>query len=461
MPRGQRLPIAVLAAVSIVCTGALASAYLYALHHFYRQSLHVNATRTTLDAGRLMVLHLMNEPAVRAAAEDRDWNEFGRVIRTLQRLEEGLQYVSVSEGDLILYHQDLSGPAGRRDLDASEIRVKMGRELVASGKEITPVLTFVGEAPSAEGHVLSIRVGIRKDTVAREESGAYAALRAMFRVALLTITLSFAVCVVLVAWLIQREIGRERLRREQEHLTFAGALANGILHDFRNPMSALRLDLQMLQKEVEKGAACRSDRLTELSVRTRKTLERMDEILREFLYLSRPDSTSQELVDLNECVRDSVGMLGPGYAKAGVRLETNLSEKALHVRGHGSSLRRVLINLLVNAQQASHAGGTVFVRAYRQGRAAVVEVLDQGPGVSERDRKRIFDMFVSRRPGGLGLGLALAKQVVEGCGGRVGVAAGPQGGALFAVRLPLVEKPEDMLPFEPASRAEQEPHDVL
>ena len=77
------------------------------------------------------------------------------------------------------------------------------------------------------------------------------------------------------------------------------------------------------------------------------------------------------------------------------------------------------------------------VRAARDGQTCMVEISDQGRGIPQAERKRVFEMFVTQRPGGLGLGLSLAKSAIESCGGRVEIADAPGGGAKFALRFPL------------------------
>jgi signal transduction histidine kinase len=111
------------------------------------------------------------------------------------------------------------------------------------------------------------------------------------------------------------------------------------------------------------------------------------------------------------------------------------------VRGSRGQLARVLGNLVDNAQRHAQSGVRVAVR--EEGRWAVLEVADDGPGVPEGERERIFERFVrlddarSRDDGGAGLGLAIARDVVVRHGGTLTVGTAPEGGALFGVRLPV------------------------
>jgi signal transduction histidine kinase len=102
-------------------------------------------------------------------------------------------------------------------------------------------------------------------------------------------------------------------------------------------------------------------------------------------------------------------------------------------------LHQVLVNLLVNAVEAVAPGGRVGVRARVAGGQVAIEVHDDGPGVPEALRERVFDPFFTTRAEGTGLGLAVCARVVAAHGGDIQVGVGPWGGALFTVTLPAAE----------------------
>jgi signal transduction histidine kinase len=108
----------------------------------------------------------------------------------------------------------------------------------------------------------------------------------------------------------------------------------------------------------------------------------------------------------------------------------------MEVTGRSVALKRALINVLTNAKQASPSGGTVTVSTRREDGYAVVVIEDEGPGIPEPEKNRIFDMFVSGKPGGVGLGLYLAKAAVESNRGKITAENRVEGGARFVIRLP-------------------------
>ena len=238
----------------------------------------------------------------------------------------------------------------------------------------------------------------------------------------------------------RREHRRELQRREEEHLAFAGVLANSIVHDFRNPMSSMQLDVQMLNKEVAEGGRGRPERIGSLATRVSGTLARMDKVFEEFFYLSRPQSEEVEATQLGECLDACVSLLAPRFDRRHVTLSIERMQGEVKVLAFPSSLRRALTNVITNAEQFSEQGGEVTVRLSREGGEGVLDVMDRGPGVPLAQRRKIFEMFETARPGGTGLGLFLAKAAVDRCGGSIEVFERPEGGAWFQIRLPLVDE---------------------
>ncbi|MFH0879820.1 MAG: ATP-binding protein, partial [Lentisphaerota bacterium] len=300
-----------------------------------------------------------------------------------------------------------------------------------------PVVSFTVEVKGEDGKVRTLEIGLRKDTVEREEKVTDEAIRSMFILSLVTVVVSFSICVILVVWMMQREIKREALRRQEEHLAFSGVLANGIVHDFRNPMSSLRLDIQMLSREAGKKAACNLDRLAQLSDRLLNTLDRMEKVFQEFLFLSKPSSEKPERILLAGCLRECMDLVEPRLEHAGVTADLKIEDEKLAARIHVSAFKRAIINLLINAEQFSPRGGVVRIHLGRKKDDVLIDIMDSGPGIPRVARKRLFEMFYTTRPQGTGLGLFLAKAAIERSGGRIRVMEKTERGACFRIILPV------------------------
>lgn len=439
MERRYRYSLLALTAALILGVGVLAALNLSYLRTLQSRSLHESARQAVVELGSQIARHLAGQPvALFTGHEPQRWGDFDRLVRSLHRVEPSLQYVTVTEDDVIIYHRDTSGLSTNAPaLPVTEdVPVRVGRDLLALGGGTVPILTFSVRIPDESGPARRVQVAMRREAVTQREEQAARVLGIMFRLSVVTLALAFVLALLLTVWVVRHELERERRQRDEEHLAFAGLLADGIIHDVRNPMSALNLDLQMLEMETVRREGLRPARLRELAARARETMARMDLVMREFLYVSRPASREVEAVDVNACVKDSLDLLGPRFEREGLRLAVELATGPLFTRGQSVGLKRAVINILMNAKQASPKGGVVRVVTRAEGGAVLIVVEDQGPGIPPAVKRRIFEMFVTGRPDGIGLGLYLAKAAVEAGGGAITAETRPEGGARFTIRLP-------------------------
>jgi signal transduction histidine kinase len=444
-PRPFHISLILLTALLVIAIAVLAGGSLWVLRSVYHRSARSVAARSVLDLGRQVAAHLAAHPSVHDdRPESEDWRQFSELARALHSVEDGLQYVSVSADGVTVFHEQMNlisdaGPTP--DVQPPAIdpdTVSVGRSLLTAGDAALPVITFTAAFTGKDGDHRSVQIGMRKDAVERQERGPATAIATMFRLALATIIVAFCICTLVVIWMMYREVRGEEKRRKEEHLAFAGIMANGIAHDFRNPMSSLKLDVQMLKKETDKGTDCRRERVAELAGRVESTIERMDRIFREFSFLSRPSTAKHEPISLRPCIEDCADLLKTRFEAAGVTLDIDLPDDDIWISGSSADIKRALLNVLANAQQFSPRGGTVTLCCTTGRHAVRIEVLDEGPGIPEHGSERVFEMFTSARPGGTGLGLALAKTGVEHCNGRISAANRPEGGASFTMVIPTI-----------------------
>ncbi len=440
----DRFSLALLTAVLVVLIAVLAGGSLWILSRMQNQTVRDDAARRVMQQGRLMTAHIAQQIAILDAEEDPiDWAGLSKHVWSLHAIEDGLQFVSVTEDGMTVFVEQT------RELDTRSPRpealavyaaardVTMGRKLINIGEETVPVVSFSKTIRNVDGLAHNVEVAVRKDTVAREEQAPSVAISAMFKLSMITILVSFGMCLVLVVWMVRREHRRESQRREEEHLAFAGVLANSIVHDFRNPMSSMQLDVQMLNKEVSESGRKRPERVRDLSARVSGTLSRMDKVFEEFFYLSRPESEKTERTELGATLDACASLLAPRFDRRKVTLVTEGRESPVFVSAYPSSLRRAVTNVVTNAEQFSEDGGEVSVTLSSEHGFGVIDVMDRGPGIPQGRKKKIFEMFETARPGGTGLGLFLAKMALERSGGSIDVFDRPGGGAWFRMRLPL------------------------
>lgn len=239
---------------------------------------------------------------------------------------------------------------------------------------------------------------------------------------------------------------RDRMARA-ERLATLGKVAASVGHELRNPLSGIRMNAQLLAGDLgEAGEAGESLR------RIIRETDRMDLYLGEMLSLGRPPdaaaeaepaaATQREVLRLEEVAESVLGLVEGRCRHAGVDVRREWADDSPPARAEGVRVRQVILNLLLNALDASDAGGTVTL-ATRQAEAgrARFEVTDMGPGVHVPGCGDPFEPFVTSKPDGIGLGLYVCRRNVEALGGRIGYEAAEAGGTTFWFELPAAEEP--------------------
>jgi len=231
--------------------------------------------------------------------------------------------------------------------------------------------------------------------------------------------------------LLRRQAAQEKRLARQNELERLGEVGAVLAHEVRNPLAGIKGYGQLLAERLPEG---RERDYAQLIVRESLRLEQLaDDIL---LYTHRDDKPLPA-GNLSAVVGQITSLLAPQLELAGVRMVVSLAEH-VKVGCPDEQLHRLLLNLLTNAIQALPEGGDIALVATVDDDEVEISVADNGPGVDPEMRAVLFDPFRTSKARGAGLGLALCKKIVDGCGGRIAVGDAPEGGALFSVRLPAV-----------------------
>ncbi|HRU04972.1 MAG TPA: HAMP domain-containing sensor histidine kinase [Candidatus Brocadiia bacterium] len=229
---------------------------------------------------------------------------------------------------------------------------------------------------------------------------------------------------------------RDAARRQR--LTELAVMAGGLAHELRHPINAVRFALASLASRVEKTepSAAREDALR-ITREVREDLVRLEEIIDAFLRYAKPESAQPERVDLRSVVEATARFLRAEMTNRGLALRVEKPDVPVWTRAPEIHLRHALMNLIVNAAEASSEGGEIVVRVERARRKARVEVEDRGAGVPPDKVARIFEPFFTTKESGAGLGLAICRRLVTDAGGQVSYRPASPRGSVFAVELPL------------------------
>jgi PAS domain S-box-containing protein len=240
---------------------------------------------------------------------------------------------------------------------------------------------------------------------------------------------------------ISYQVELESQTRQTERLAELETLVAGLAHEIRNPLAGVRGATQLLTT-LEPG----DPRMRECASIVAAEIERIDGLVAELLQLSaRPPGESHHL-NIHEVIEHVLSIMEPSAPT--LRFERQFDPSLPPILAEGDRLKQVLMNLIRNAIDVSPDGASIrvstrFETSYRietaatRSRLLCVQIEDQGPGVPESDRERIFAPFYTTKSSGTGLGLAISRRIATEHGGSLKARCGAQGGAAFVLSLPM------------------------
>ena len=236
----------------------------------------------------------------------------------------------------------------------------------------------------------------------------------------------------------------ELTRRLEQHLAFTESFASDVAHEFRNPLAAIRTATEMALDEDDE---VQRRRFLEMIGRDVARMERLVSEAREVSRIdARLDDEERSTVAVDELLSTLIESFRLRFADRGPQFVLALADHRVEVSASADRLTQALENVLGNAVSFSPDGGTVTVTVRRRAGSAVITVADDGPGIPEEHRERVFDRFFSYRPedspddGHSGLGLSVVRAIVEGYGGTVRAEQRHGGGTKMVVELPLEDE---------------------
>lgn len=235
---------------------------------------------------------------------------------------------------------------------------------------------------------------------------------------------------LLSLWLVRRDSQRREALVRNEQLARLGELGAVLAHEVRTPLAGIKGFAQLLAERA--AGDQRSHQCTDAILR--ETV-RLEGLVNDLLLYARPDGASSGSVAIDAAVEEAWGLLANEAVRLGVVFERT-GDRGLMAACGADRLGQLLRNLFTNALQAMPQGGWLRVATALQDGEVGVTVADSGPGFAKELLPRVFDPFVTTKVSGGGLGLAVCRRIVEGCGGRIVAENGPDGGALITVRLP-------------------------
>jgi two-component system, NtrC family, sensor histidine kinase HydH len=219
--------------------------------------------------------------------------------------------------------------------------------------------------------------------------------------------------------------------KKTERLTAAGQLSASLAHEIRNPLASISGAAGILAR----GQASAQAKAECLEILTKES-QRLNKLLTNFLDFARPRLPRLQQAEPLELVRSVTALAQHTASRQGVSIQVQAEGTPLEIECDPEQIKQVLLNLILNAIQATEGEGAVIVRALFLQDRLCVDVYDQGPGIAPEDQERIFDPFFTTKENGTGLGLAIALNIATQHGGTVTCRSNVACGCIFRMELP-------------------------
>ncbi|NOY53067.1 MAG: PAS domain-containing protein [Deltaproteobacteria bacterium] len=244
--------------------------------------------------------------------------------------------------------------------------------------------------------------------------------------------------VLLVRDLTEIQVLKEHIRR-QDRLAALGELSAGIAHEIRNPLGIIKGAAGLLRKESFSQSA-KTEELTSVIL---EEVDRLNEVISDFLEFARPKPPLFKPQNINELIRNTLQMVALQIDEQKTRIKERLEPGLPPILADEHQMHQIFLNLLLNALQATDRGDTITIESRFLPEEGQIQVRfsDTGIGIPEHDRKKVFNPFFTTREGGTGLGLSVVSQIVENHHGKIFLTGEEGKGSCFTLRFPVQNIP--------------------
>jgi signal transduction histidine kinase len=222
-----------------------------------------------------------------------------------------------------------------------------------------------------------------------------------------------------------------------DQYTEIARLAGGLAHEIKNPLSTIRLNMELLAEDFRDSDDPRQRRALQKIDLVQRECQRLQDLLDDFLNFAKLRRLKLEPSDLNAQVGQVLDFFRPKAREGNIEVADYLAADLPMVLLDRENFHGALLNLVLNAQQAMPEGGQLVVRSYGTAQGVGLDLIDSGCGMDEETRRRAFDAFFSTKRSGSGLGLATTRKIIEGHGGSITLQSEPGRGTQFSIFLPI------------------------
>lgn len=227
------------------------------------------------------------------------------------------------------------------------------------------------------------------------------------------------------------------VRKLMDQYTEIARMAGALAHEIKNPLSTIRLNLQLMAEDLDEEVSPEQRRALKRVDTMQQECTRLQNLLDDFLNFAKARRLELKPAELKRQLDDVLDFFTPEAEAAGVEIVRYLDPDLPAVLLDRESFRAAVLNLLLNAKQAMPKGGQITVVTAADGDRVLVHLIDTGQGMDEKTAARMFETFYSTKPGGSGLGLPTTSKIIEAHGGTIAVETELDRGTHFTITLPV------------------------
>ncbi len=368
----------------------------------------------------------------KSSQELNDWIDLHKSNLTSQREHALMRQIDVAYDDYLAVAATLRARLAQRTLTGQRVTMEDYADLRKQSQKLFNLGQELAEAHFASRHDL---VAQANQTITKLRVLVLISLSGLF---VLGGLLAFTVYRDMISPLRTKLVETQHLAERREKLASLGLLAAGVAHEIRNPLTAIKAALFMQRKKFAAG----TEEFADAQVVEREIL-RLERIVNDFLLFARPAKPQLAALNASSTLVEVQTLLTPQLTRNGIQLVLEESPPA-SINADAAQLKQVLINLIQNAADAVGEGGVIKLRSRpdrkriqnQEQNVVVLEVADNGKGISPEVQKRLFDPFYTTKDTGTGLGLSIAAGIVQQHGGALQYQTQVDYGTTFGIILP-------------------------
>lgn len=352
----------------------------------------------------------------------------------------GIKYISLQDKDLKYVahsNQSLIGKAGEDSLlrDILKKNTIETRTLPYDGNN--RVFEVIKPFALGESNMGIFRVGLSMEPLEKIQKSSIQHI-IFYSIALLTIGVIGVVVIFINQSRHLRKIkGLEEEMARKEKLSVLGNMAAAVAHEIRNPLNAISMGLQRMEREFQPQGESDKKDYEQFMKLIRGEVKRLDSIVAGFLKLSKPSSMDMKEFDLGDLIKNILSLLKEEAESHNIRYIENIPPEPVKIIADSEQLRQAFINIIINSFQAMPDGGNLSLSIQPKKDLIEIAISDTGSGIPQSIQEKIFDPYFSTKENGTGLGLTIAHRIISDHKGKIEIQSEQGKGTTFIITLPV------------------------